>query len=81
MQQSPIREKRVKGKGHNADKNTAKAKFIESRAEEAKAKAIVPMNEKQREYLKALSSVQCKILLVTGYARNFKNLYSYSLGL
>lgn len=72
MQQSPIRERRKKGQGHNADDRHAKSKFIEQRLEEVKSKPIVPMNKKQAEYLAALEDSSCSIIIATGYAGSSK---------
>lgn len=70
MQQSPIREKRIKGQGHKAE--GAKGKFQEQRTEKAKAQAIEPMNKKQAEYLAVLEDPKCSIIVATGYAGTSK---------
>lgn len=79
MQQSPIREKRFKGQGHNSE--TGKAKFQQGREEKAKALAISPMNKKQAEYLALLEDQDVSVIVATGYARNFQNMDAYRLGL
>lgn len=43
MQQSPIREKRFKGQGHDGSKG--KEKFQKERQEKAKVNSIQPMNK------------------------------------
>ena len=65
MQQSPIREKRYKGSGHEGSKG--KEKFQHNRTEKAKAQTIIPMNEKQKIYLKALED-EVPVIIATGYA-------------
>ncbi len=69
MQQSPIREKRYKGSGHEGSKG--KEKFQHNRTEKAKAQTIIPMNEKQKIYLKALED-EVPVIIATGYAGTSK---------
>lgn len=70
MQQSPNKEKRYKGQGHQGSKG--KPKFQNDRIEKAKAQTIVPMNEKQKIYLKALQE-GVPIIVVTGFAGSSKS--------
>ena len=65
MQQSPNKEKRYKGQGHEGSKG--KLKFQNDRIEKAKAQTIVPMNEKQKIYLKALED-DVPVIIATGFA-------------
>ena len=65
MQQSPIREKRYKGSGHEGSKG--KEKFQHNRTEKAKAQTIIPMNDRQKTYLKALED-EVPVIIATGYA-------------
>ena len=65
MQQSPLKEKRFSNSGHNG--SNGKVKFQEQRIEKAKAQAIKPMNERQREYLSYLED-QVPVIIATGYA-------------
>lgn len=65
MQQSPNKEKRYKGQGHEGSKG--KPKFQNDRIEKAKAQTIVPMNEKQKIYLKALED-DVPVIIATGFA-------------
>lgn len=69
MQQSPLKEKRFSSSGHDGKKG--KEKFQTQRVERAKAQAIVPMNEKQRDYLRALED-QVPVIIATGYAGTSK---------
>lgn len=69
MQQSPLKEKRFSNSGHDGKKG--KEKFQTQRVERAKAQAIVPMNEKQKEYLRALEE-QVPVIIATGYAGTSK---------
>lgn len=47
-----------------------KDKFLEEREESVKAKPLVPMNAKQREYIKLLQEKSC--VIATGYAGSSK---------
>lgn len=69
MQQSPLKEKRFSNSGHNG--SNGKVKFQEQRIEKAKAQAIKPMNERQREYLSYLED-QVPVIIATGYAGTSK---------
>ena len=69
MQQSPNKEKRYKGQGHEGSKG--KPKFQNDRIEKAKAQTIVPMNEKQKIYLKALED-DVPVIIATGFAGTSK---------
>lgn len=69
MQQSPLKEKRFSNSGHNG--GSGKEKFQEQRLEKAKAQAIKPMNERQREYLTYLED-RVPVIIATGYAGTSK---------
>lgn len=70
MQQSPIREKRYKGQGHDSSKG--KEKFQKERQEKAKVNSIQPMNKKQNEYLDLLNDQDCSVIIATGFAGTSK---------
>lgn len=68
MQQSPIREKRIKGQGR--DSSRGKAKYQEER--QTRLKPIVPMNKKQQDYLDLLNDSDCSIIIATGFSGSSK---------
>lgn len=68
MQQSPRRERRRNTQERDASKG--KAKFQETRMEEARSKPITPMNRKQADYLRLLEDPDCSIIIATRICRH-----------
>lgn len=69
MQQAPLKNRRIKGEGYDSSKG--KAKFQVAREERVKGSPIIPMNDKQRAYLKALED-NVPVIIATGYAGTSK---------
>lgn len=67
MRQVPVK-KRVRGSERDGTK--IKEKFLEQREEAVKAKALVPMNERQREYIALLNDKP--VVVATGFAGTSK---------
>ena len=67
MRQVPVK-KRVRGSERDGTK--IKEKFLEQREEAVKAKALVPMNERQREYIGLLNDKP--VVVATGFAGTSK---------
>ena len=67
MRQVPVK-KRVRGSERDGTK--IKEKFLEQREESVKAKALVPMNERQREYIALLNDKP--VVVATGFAGTSK---------
>ena len=55
-----------KAKIESGQPRVIKDKFLEEREESIKAKPLVPMNAKQREYIRLLQEKSC--VIATGYA-------------
>lgn len=71
MQQSPQKEKFHNSKRSQRRSEDGKPKFQKIREEKAKTNPIIPMNEKQKVYLKALED-EVSIILATGFAGTSK---------
>lgn len=69
MQQSPQKEKRYKGQGRDASKG--KEKFQQQRIIKASSQPLLPMNEKQKGYIRALEE-GVSVIVATGYAGSSK---------
>lgn len=67
MRQVPVK-KRVRGSERDGTK--IKEKFLEQRTEEVKSKALVPMNDRQREYIALLNDKP--VVVATGFAGTSK---------
>ena len=67
MRQVPVK-KRVRGSERDGTK--IKEKFLEQRQEEVKSKALVPMNERQKEYIALLNDKP--VVVATGFAGTSK---------
>lgn len=67
MRQVPVK-KRVRGSERDGTK--IKEKFLEQRQEEVKSKALVPMNDRQREYIALLNDKP--VVVATGFAGTSK---------
>ena len=67
MRQVPVK-KRVRGSERDGTK--IKEKFLEQREEAVKAKALVPMNDRQREYIALLNDKP--VVVATGFAGTSK---------
>ena len=67
MRQVPVK-KRVRGSERDGTK--IKEKFLEQREEAVKAKALVPMNERQKEYIAVLNDKP--VVVATGFAGTSK---------
>jgi len=67
MRQVPVK-KRVRGSERDGTK--IKEKFLEQRTEEVKSKALVPMNDRQREYITLLNDKP--VVVATGFAGTSK---------
>lgn len=67
MRQVPVK-KRVRGSERDGTK--IKEKFLEQREEAVKAKALVPMNERQRDYIALLNDKP--VVVATGFAGTSK---------
>lgn len=67
MRQVPVK-KRVRGSERDGTK--IKEKFLEQREEAVKAKALVPMNERQKEYIALLNDKP--VVVATGFAGTSK---------
>ena len=67
MRQVPVK-KRVRGSERDGTK--IKDKFLEQREEAVKAKALVPMNDRQREYIALLNDKP--VVVATGFAGTSK---------
>jgi len=66
QQRKPTRKERAE----QGDKRVIKEKFLGQREEAVKAKPLVPMNEKQREYIRLLN--EKPIVVATGFAGSSK---------
>ena len=71
MRQVPVK-KRVRGSERDGTK--IKEKFLEQREEAVKAKALVPMNERQKEYMYLLANKP--VVVATGFAGSSKTYLS-----
>lgn len=49
-----------------------KAKFQEQREEEIKNNPLVPLNDKQRDYIRMMDDPDCALIIATGYAGTSK---------
>jgi len=49
-----------------------KAKFQEQREEEIKSNPLVPLNDKQRDYIRMMDDPECALIIATGYAGTSK---------
>ena len=67
MRQVPVK-KRVRGSERDGTK--IKEKFLEQRQEEVKSRALVPMNDRQREYIALLNDKP--VVVATGFAGTSK---------